>query len=321
MKVYAFDFDGTLTTKDSFVEFIRYAKGFGKTFFGFLLFAPIILLMKLHLYPNWKAKQRIFSWFFKGMDIDEFNRICKDFAVAKQNIMRKGGLATIRKAIAEGDSVIVITASIENWVKPFFDEFGDKVKIEGTQIDFRLGTITGQFITKNCYGKEKTKRLKKVFPYREAYELLAFGDSKGDKYLLKEADKSYYKPFRKRDKNEKFGEIVRFGIVGILATALQYGIYLLLIKWIEPRISNTVGYLVSFIFNYIASTKFTFKVVSTTKNGAGFAFAHIVNYSLQTGFLSLFLWFGLSKGLAMIPVFVICVPINFVLVRLFLKRK
>ena len=91
------------------------------------------------------------------MDIDEFNRICKDFAVAKQNIMRKGGLATIRKAIAEGDSVIVITASIENWVKPFFDEFGDKVKIEGTQIDFRLGTITGQFITKKLLWKRENK--------------------------------------------------------------------------------------------------------------------------------------------------------------------
>lgn len=320
MKVYAFDFDGTLTKKDTFVEFIEFSKGFGKAFWGFFLFSPILILMKLRLYPNWKAKQRVFSWFFKGMEIDEFNRLCKDFATEKRGIMRQSGLETIRKALNEGDSVIIITASIENWVKPFFEEFGDKIRVEGTQIDVRLGTITGQFLTKNCYGKEKMKRLKSAFPCRKAYELIAFGDSKGDRYLLKEADKSYYKPFRGR-KNENYGEIVRFGIVGVLATALQYGIYLFLIKWIEPRISNTVGYLLSFVFNYIASTKFTFKVKSTAKKGAGFTFAHIINYGLQTVFLTLFLWLGLPKNIAMIPVFGICVPINFILVRLFLKRK
>ena len=120
MKVYAFDFDGTLTKKDTFIEFIEYSKGYGKTFFGLLLFSPILILMKLHLYPNWKAKQRIFSWFFKGMNIDEFNKLCQNFAVAKQNIMRQGGLDLIRKALIQEDSVIIITASIETWVKPFF---------------------------------------------------------------------------------------------------------------------------------------------------------------------------------------------------------
>ena len=79
MKVYAFDFDGTLTKKDTFVEFIEYSKGYGKTFWGLMLFSPILVLMKLRLYPNWKAKQRIFSWFFKGMEIDEFNKLCQNY--------------------------------------------------------------------------------------------------------------------------------------------------------------------------------------------------------------------------------------------------
>ena len=56
-KVYAFDFDGTLTTKDTLLAFIRYAKGTGKTILGALLFSPILILMRLHLYPNWKAKR------------------------------------------------------------------------------------------------------------------------------------------------------------------------------------------------------------------------------------------------------------------------
>ena len=58
MRIYAFDFDGTLTTKDTLIEFIRFSKGRVRLFLGFLLFSPLLILMKLHLYPNWKAKQR-----------------------------------------------------------------------------------------------------------------------------------------------------------------------------------------------------------------------------------------------------------------------
>ncbi len=320
MKVYAFDFDGTLTKKDTFLAFIEYAKGYGKTFWGFFLFSPILILMKLRLFPNWKAKQMVFSWFFKGMNINEFNQICHEFADRNQCIIRTRGWDTIRKALANGEQVIIITASIENWVKPFFKEFGNQIKVEGTKIDVRINQITGQFLTQNCYGVEKTKRLKEVFPYRQAYELIAFGDSDGDRYLLNEADESHYKPFR-NEKTDKIGEIIRFGIVGVAATAIQYGLYLLLLKWLQPQISNTIGYAISFVFNYIASTKFTFKVKSTAKKGAGFAFSHLINYVLQTVFLTLFLWLGLPKNIALIPVFCICVPINFLLVRLFLKKK
>lgn len=320
MKVYAFDFDGTLTKKDTFLAFIEYAKGYGKTFWGFFLFSPILILMKLRLFPNWKAKQMVFSWFFKGMNINEFNQICHEFADRNQRIIRTEGWDTIRKALANGEQVIIITASIENWVKPFFKEFGNQIKVEGTKIDVRINQITGQFLTQNCYGVEKTKRLKEVFPYRQAYELIAFGDSNGDRYLLNEADESHYKPFR-NEKTDKIGEIIRFGIVGVAATAIQYGLYLLLLKWLQPQISNTIGYAISFVFNYIASTKFTFKVKSTAKKGAGFAFSHLINYVLQTVFLTLFLWLGLPKNIALIPVFCICVPINFLLVRLFLKKK
>ena len=120
---------------------------------------------------------------------------------------------------------------------------------------------------------------------------------------------------------KKLGEIVRFIIVGSSAAAIQYGTYLLLICWLQPLIANTIAYLVSFIFNYIASTRYTFRVKSTTKRGAGFVFSHIINYLLQSGFLKLFLWLGFSKQIALIPMFAICVPINFLLVRFFLHKK
>ena len=78
-KLYAFDFDGTITKRDTLIAFIRYAKGTSAFVLGFLLHAPLLVLMKLGLYPNWKAKQRVFAYFFKGLDLEAFNDLCQRF--------------------------------------------------------------------------------------------------------------------------------------------------------------------------------------------------------------------------------------------------
>lgn len=133
------------------------------------------------------------------------------------------------------------------------------------------------------------------------------------------------------DKRQKLGEVVRFGIVGVTATLLQYGIYYGLIHFISDdmppakqhfwaTVAMTVGYIISFIFNFFASTRFTFRVKANAKRGAGFVFSHCVNYFLQMVTLNFFLWLGVPKSLAPIPMFCICVPVNFILVRFFLKR-
>ena len=198
-KIYAFDFDGTLTTKDTLLEFIRFAKGSGQMFRGFLLFSPLLILMKLHLFPNWKVKQKIFSYFFKGMKIDDFNALCTRFAERNKHLLRPAGIEKVRQAIdEEHNTVLIISASIDNWVQPFFDEIDKKIQVLGTQIETKEGRLTGQFTTKNCYGEEKVNRLTALYPHREAYYLIAFGDSRGDKELLTFADKAYYKPFRNK---------------------------------------------------------------------------------------------------------------------------
>lgn len=120
---------------------------------------------------------------------------------------------------------------------------------------------------------------------------------------------------------EHRGEILRFAVVGVAATLLQYGLYLLFIQLLHPAIANTLAYGLSFVFNYIASTRYTFRVKSTAQRGAGFVVAHATNYTLQTVLLTFFIHLGLPKSLALLPVFAVCVPVNFFLVRFFMKGK
>ncbi len=115
-------------------------------------------------------------------------------------------------------------------------------------------------------------------------------------------------------------EVMRFLNVGVIATIIQFVTYRVCLHYMSPTVANTIGYIVSFAFNFYASTRYTFKVKTNARHGLGFAFSHVVNYLMQTGLLNLFIWLGVSKDWAQIPMFCICVPTNFVLVRYFLKR-
>lgn len=191
-QIVAFDFDGTLTTKDTLLEFIRYACGTRAFLLGFLRYAPLLVLMKLHLYPNYKAKQRVFSYFFEGMTLETFDSLCQRFANDSRHLLRPEGIKVLQQAYANGAEVLIVSASIDNWVKAFFPE----MKVVGTQIEVKDGRLTGRFLTNNCYGQEKVNRILALYPHRSEYHLTAYGDSRGDRELLAFADESHFKPFR-----------------------------------------------------------------------------------------------------------------------------
>ena len=217
-KLYCFDFDGTLTTSDTLLEFIRYAKGTGRFLMVFLMYSPLLVLMKLHLFPNWKAKQLIFTHLFAGMRIEKFDALCRDFAEEYQHLLRPKGVTLVHEALVAGAQVFIVSASIDNWVRPFFKVRGlDGVKVLGTQIEVIDGRLTGKFKSNNCYGEEKVHRITEALSappsatfspastsspastasfVRSQYEIEAFGDSRGDQEMLAFADKGHYKPFR-----------------------------------------------------------------------------------------------------------------------------
>ncbi len=210
-KVYCFDFDGTLTTSDTLLEFIKFTKGTGRFLMVFLMYSPLLVLMKLHLFPNWKAKQLIFAHLFAGMRIERFDQLCQEFAEDYQHLLRPDGISCAHQALTEGAQVFIVSASIDNWVRPFFQERGlDAIEVLGTQVEVVDGKLTGRFKTNNCYGKEKVHRITKALTTtssehspattpafdRSQYDIKAFGDSRGDKEMLAFADRGYMKPFR-----------------------------------------------------------------------------------------------------------------------------
>jgi HAD superfamily hydrolase (TIGR01490 family) len=196
MTIHAFDFDGTLTRRDTLIEFIRYVKGNKEFLIGFLKHLHLLIMMKLGMMPNWKTKRIIFQYFFGGMTLEKFNEYCEKFAKEKASLLRKKGMVAVNKAVMDGDQVVIISASIENWVEPFFRfQVSNNINIIGTKIQVVDGKLTGRFLTKNCYGEEKVRRLLEQYPDRKEYKLVAYGDSRGDHALLDFADEGHYREF------------------------------------------------------------------------------------------------------------------------------
>lgn len=119
----------------------------------------------------------------------------------------------------------------------------------------------------------------------------------------------------------KINEFIRFGIVGVIATIIHYGIYLVLNLMIVSWVAYSIGYGISFLGNFYLSNKFTFKTKPSIKKGIGFGLCHFINYLLQVILLSILIKLGIPDEYAPIPVFCIAVPVNFLMVRFVLKLK
>jgi phosphatidylglycerophosphatase C len=194
-KLVLFDFDGTITTKDTLLEFLIFYKGKVRVISGLIALSPILAPYSLKLIPNWKAKQFLLRHFVGGARLDEFNAACKKFS--KQilpKLIRPKALDALEQYHREHATVIVVSASAENWVGQWCEQNG--VHYIATQLEVVDGVVTGNFCGKNCYGPEKVERIKKQFDISDFDEIIAYGDSSGDREMFKIAHRYFYKPFR-----------------------------------------------------------------------------------------------------------------------------
>ncbi len=194
-KIAFFDFDGTITTDDSLLKFIRFVVGDSKFIIGLIFLSPILIAYKLKLIPNYKAKQKMLSWFFKGYNTQEFLEVANKYSLHHiDNIIRQKAMQKIQWHQQQGDEIVIVSASIKCWLQPWCDKQG--IDLIATELEFRNGKVSGLLKTKNCYGKEKVKRIKEKYNISTFDCIYAYGDSRGDKEMLELANEKYYKPFR-----------------------------------------------------------------------------------------------------------------------------
>lgn len=191
-----FDFDGTVTSKDTLAEVLKFIKGRVSYYIGILILSPIIAAYKLGVLSNHRAKELLLIYFLRGMDINEFNRLCKEFSEKKlPHLLKKSALYEIRKHLQKKTPVIIISASAENWIFPWCSKYN--IECIATKLDVKNGKLTGKIDGLNCSGKEKVRHILLRYKLSDYAKIHAYGDSADDLYMLELATEKNYKPFRK----------------------------------------------------------------------------------------------------------------------------
>ncbi len=184
-----FDFDGTLTRKDTFIEFSKYVVGKKKTIITLLLFSPLLIGMKLHIINNGWLKQSIFSFLYNGMPYKVFKEKGQLFAKEISTFENEQIIKILKEKQTSRITIIVISASVYEWVAPWCKK-NNIDNIICTNIEVKNDMLTGRFSTPNCYGQEKVVRLINTIGDLKKYHITVYGDSNGDRELFKIADHS-----------------------------------------------------------------------------------------------------------------------------------
>ena len=189
MKRYAlFDFDGTITTKDTLFDFIRFTYGKSGLVKCLLMNVWNLSLYAVKLRSNERAKEIMLATMIKGTSTAVFEELCKRYSMERvPQIIKERTKEIIEKHRSAGETLFIVSASPENWIHPWAMKNGF-TEVSATRLEERDGVLTGKFASRNCYGAEKVNRLKEVFTDREQVYLSAYGDSCGDRPMLNYAN-------------------------------------------------------------------------------------------------------------------------------------
>lgn len=188
-KLYLIDFDGTITSKDSFVEF----SVFSSSFFSLLKFW-ITTFSLFYITSKSKLKERFYKK-FQGENLDLFQSINDKFVKEKLiKTIRQSFLDFYQNLDYSNSKIVIVSASISNYLKPWCEEMG--FDLICTELEVKNGKLTGRFSTPNCNGKEKVRRINEKYDLSSYDEIHVFGNSKGDFPMLELGTHKYYKFFK-----------------------------------------------------------------------------------------------------------------------------
>ncbi|MEI6767014.1 MAG: HAD-IB family hydrolase [Bacteroidota bacterium] len=214
-----FDFDGTITSKDSFIEFIRFTHGSAGLALCVLLNLPYILLFLLRCYPGHRLKERFFAFFFKNDSEKELLELGKTFS---KEYLPKLVFPEAMKKISwhkeQGHDIYIVTASSSIWLNAWCEEHG--LKLISTEFEIENNKYTGKISGKNCFGKVKAERISEIIDNCDI--TYAYGNGRSDKHFLKLATHPYNHALNgENHENDTFNTLIFFLII-IASIALRF---------------------------------------------------------------------------------------------------
>ena len=195
--IVAFDFDGTLTVRDSFTQFLRWRAGRAGWALGLVKMTKATAAYARDR-DRGAIKAASVKVFLKGVSRAELEADAARFADHAWNkFMRPDALKVWEDWGRKGAHRVIVTASPDITVAPFARRLGAETLL-GTHLTFDAeDRVTGTFSSPNCRGEEKVRRLHQAFG-KDLKLTAAYGDTSGDTEMLAIADQAGFRVFTGR---------------------------------------------------------------------------------------------------------------------------
>ena len=193
--VAAFDFDGTLTQRDTLVPYLARVAGRGMLAAAFAREAVGVAAWMIGREDIDAVKCRIMRRVLAGVPVEAARRAALAHADDVLRSLRRQALARVRWHREQGHRLVLASAGLDLYLEPVARAIGmDDVLC--SRLAVRDGVLTGELEGADCTGEEKLRRLEALVGGLAGVELYAYGDSAGDAALLAAATHAHLRPFR-----------------------------------------------------------------------------------------------------------------------------
>lgn len=187
-----FDFDGTITSKDTFTPFIFHAVEPARMAVGKVVLSPLIVAYKLGVLSASRMRRSIVRFGFRGRLDTDVRKAGLEYSRSRLGrVVRAKALERIRWHQEQGDKVVVVSASLDVYLADWCQQLG--VELICTELEQNQGVLTGRYRDGDCSGQEKARRVRQRYDLREFGTIYAYGDTSEDEAMLGLATQRFYR--------------------------------------------------------------------------------------------------------------------------------
>jgi phosphatidylglycerophosphatase C len=192
MNLALFDFDGTITTRETWPAFMRLAVPTTRQVVATAALSPMIVGYKLGAVPARVVRSVLTKVGLRGIPENQVLRAGRHFTrTALPGLIRPMAHERIEWHQARGDIVVVVSGSLELFLSEWCAQRG--LRLIGTRLESKDGVLTGRFLGRECCGEEKAARVREAHTLRDFTDISAYGDTLEDREMLSLAGRRYYR--------------------------------------------------------------------------------------------------------------------------------
>ena len=192
MDLALFDFDGTITTRETFPDFMQLAVKPRRLAIGKLLFAPLIAAYRLGIVPATLVRASIVRFAFGGVAEEGISNAGAVFARdLLPQLLRPEAMQRIQWHQARGDTVVVVSGGFDLYLSHWCSQHG--LALVCSRLESADGVLSGRYLGAQCAGAEKCRRVREHYDVAGFPKVYAYGDTSEDLAMLAMAHEKYYR--------------------------------------------------------------------------------------------------------------------------------